>query len=98
LKTLKKHWKFKISYSTQFKKDFKKIKNNKKKIEKIFNIIEEIAKGNSLDEKHKAHKIKEAKSYECHVEPDLLLIWVEDKKLNIIQFQRITSHSNLFKK
>jgi mRNA interferase YafQ len=51
-----------------------------------------------LDKKYRAHKLSSVcKGYwECHVKPDLLLIWEEKEKQMIIELVRTGSHSNLF--
>ena len=33
---------------------------------------------------------------ECHVQPDFLLIYKKDDKNNLIRFERVGSHSELF--
>ena len=51
-----------------------------------------------LKKKHKAHKLSgDFNGYwECHVKPDLLLIWSEDEKLMLLELVRTGSHSDLF--
>ena len=34
--------------------------------------------------------------WECHVKPDLLLIWIPDSRAGTITFLRIGSHQDLF--
>ena len=88
---------FKIVKSKSFKKDFKKLK--KKKKSDTLNIILKLAKGEPLEEKYKDHQmVGELKSFrDCHVRPDLILIY----KYNDIEVElyllRIGSHSKLLK-
>ncbi|MFS2189445.1 type II toxin-antitoxin system YafQ family toxin [Mucilaginibacter sp. Mucisp84] len=51
-----------------------------------------------LDKKHKAHKLSGSyKGYwECHVKPDLLLIWDENEQINLLELVRTGTHSDLF--
>ena len=69
--------KYKIKFTSRFKKDIKQAKKQGKDIEKLFDVIEKIAKDEALDEKYRDHSL--AGNYkgtrECHIEPDFLLIY-----------------------
>jgi mRNA interferase YafQ len=92
---------YEIVASNKFLKDLKLLK---KRSIKDFNILQDIIrllaeKGhNGLDKKHKAHKLSgDYKNYwECHVKPDLLLIWDENDHLNLLELVRTGTHSDLF--
>ena len=88
----------KIIPTRQFKKDLKLLKNNKKDLETLNNIITVLQKEHSLHGLFLDHDlIGNYKGFrECHVKPDLLLIYkIENEKL-ILLLQRIGSHSSLF--
>lgn len=64
----------------------------------ITDIIDMLSKGETLPEKYKNHPLKgELKGYyDCHVLPDLVLIYkIEKERLVLILFD-IETHSNLF--
>lgn len=64
----------------------------------ITDVIDMLSKGETLPEKYKNHPLKgELKGYyDCHVLPDLVLIYkIEKEKLVLILFD-IETHSNLF--
>ena len=67
--------KYKIKFTSRFKKDLKQAKKQGKDIEKLFDVIEKIAKDETLDEKYRDHSL--AGNYkgarECHIDPDFLL-------------------------
>ncbi len=88
-----------IRKTTQFKKDFKRYKNNKEFIELLFRLICRIAEGESIPEEFDPHPLKgDWKNYtECHVENDTLLIWYDNDK-EIVELIRLGSHSELFGK
>lgn len=69
--------KYKIKFTSRFKKDLKHAKKQGKDIKKLFDVIEKIAKDETLDEKYRNHSL--AGNYkgtlECHIEPDFLLIY-----------------------
>ena len=85
-----------IVWQSQFKKDFKNAKKRSKKLEKLAHIITELQHGRSLPIKNKNHKLKGNYSdyWECHLEPDWLLIYkLTPEELILI---RTGSHSDLF--
>jgi len=86
-----------IVYSNQFKKDFKKIRKLPlPDLKKIFEVISNLEQEIALDAKYKDHEISGNWSNfrECHIKPDLLLIYKVSN--NELQLARIGSHSELF--
>ena len=64
----------------------------------ITDVIDMLSQGETLPKKYKNHPLKgELKGYyDCHVLPDLVLIYkIEKEKLVLILFD-IEKHSNLF--
>lgn len=61
-------------------------------------VVIELQKGNTLDRFYRDHSLSGDLSTfrECHLLPDLLLIYEVDKKLNEIILHKIGSHSELF--
>lgn len=91
--------KYKIKYTNRFKKDLKLLKKQRKDINKLFYIIEKIAKGETLEDKYKDHSLNGnyKKTRECHVESDLLLIYEKFEDILVLTLVRTGSHSDLFK-
>ncbi|EFA90183.1 type II toxin-antitoxin system YafQ family toxin [Peptoniphilus lacrimalis] len=91
--------KYKIKYTNRFKKDLKLLKKQGKDINKLFYIIEKIAKGETLEDKYKDHSLNGIykKTRECHVETDLLLIYEKFEDILVLTLVRTGSHSDLFK-
>ena len=91
--------KYKIKFTSKFKKDLKQAKKQGKDIEKLFDVIEKIAKDEALDERYRDHSL--AGNYkgtrECHIEPDFLLIYEKIEEVLVLSLVRIGSHSDLFK-
>ena len=85
-------------YTTQFKKDYKRIKKQNKDLSKIRVVIEKLAKGQVLEPKYNDHQLfGNWKGHrDCHIEPDWLLIYrISSDDLFL---ERTGSHSELFKK
>lgn len=86
-----------LIYSSQFKKDFKKIQSQRKNISQLEIIIETLLNKQSLDPKYRDHKLigKWINHRDCHIETDWLLIYrLTDDTLYL---ERTGSHSELFK-
>ncbi|MDQ7732353.1 type II toxin-antitoxin system YafQ family toxin [Halomonas sp. SpR1] len=88
---------YSLEYSTQFKKDFKKVtKMPIADILEVGNIISQLQRGESLHPKHVDHALTGNWHgfRDCHIKPDLVLIYrVANENL---QLARIGSHSDLF--
>lgn len=87
-----------IRQSTQYKKDFKRYRNQPKKLEKLLEVLRLLANDEELPAELKAHKLigEYNDCMECHIEGDFLLIWYDEEK-DIITLLRLGSHSELFK-
>lgn len=88
-----------LRYSTQYKKDFKRYRNNTSKLEKLLEVFQMLENEIELPAKYRAHMLKGdyLGCMECHIEGDFLLIWL-DAEADIIEILRLGSHSELFKK
>ncbi len=86
--------------STQFKRDIKRVKKQRKNVDHVQAIIKILANQEPLEKKYQDHAlIGEWGGYrECHIEPDLLLIYRVESKQTLLRLARLGSHANLFKK
>jgi mRNA interferase YafQ len=84
--------------TTKFKKDVKLAEKRKKNTSKLKAIIIALANEETLDSKYRNHKLSGnyKDHWECHIEPDWLLIYRLTSKELILE--RTGSHSDLFKK
>ena len=93
--------KYSVEYTSRFKKQFSKIKSQGKDLSKLYRVIELLANGESLDYKCRNHKLINNKKYidcyECHIEPDWLLIYKYDHDELILLLFETGTHSELFK-
>lgn len=88
----------KLHYTTQFKKDYKKVKNQNKDLSKLRVVIEKLLDQQPLELKYKDHQLSgNWKGHrDCHIEPDWILIYQINDRVLILE--RTGSHSELFKK
>ena len=84
-------------YQTKFVKDLKLLQKRDKDFSKLSLVIDFILNQEPLPPKYRNHKLKGQynNNWECHIEPDWLLIYMKIGKDAI--FARTGSHSDLFK-
>jgi mRNA interferase YafQ len=92
---------FSVNITGNFKKDLKTLKKRSTNdFEVVRNFVKNLSETgfDGIDKKHKPHKLKGnySRHNECHILPDLLLIWMEDKTTMTITLVRTGTHSDLF--
>ena len=90
---------YKVRWSKQFDKDFKRVVNNKKLTAEVEDVITLLATSdNPLPEKYRDHQLKGtyADYRECHVRPDWLLVYQKNKKELILLLVETGTHSYIF--
>jgi mRNA interferase YafQ len=87
----------KLFLSTQYKKDYKKYKNDFKKKEALKEVLMLLKEGKPIPTKFLPHMLhgKYKGCMECHIQGDFLLIWFDEVN-DIIELVRLGSHSELF--
>jgi len=90
--------KFKVSFGTKFRRDYKTIKKRGYPLEQLKEVFDHLENGGVLPGKYNPHKLSGsfADCWECHIKPDWMLIWECDEKLKEIRFIRTGTHSDLF--
>lgn len=92
--------KYQLRYTSDFKKNYKKIKKQGKDVQKLKVVISKLANGLELEEKYKNHILTDSKYYkncgECHIEPDWLLVYQYIDNELILVLVATGSHSELF--
>jgi mRNA interferase YafQ len=87
-----------IRYSSKFKKDLKRYRNQPQKIEKLEIVLKDLRDTGTVQATYRPHML--AGNYigcmECHIEGDFLLIWIDEQE-HTISLVRLGSHSELFK-
>jgi len=88
--------KYTIFRTTSFKKGFKKL--SEKNQDKLLLVVEKLSSGEILDAKYKDHALigNFLGCRECHIKPDLLLIYrISDEILELALIE-VGAHSELF--
>ena len=90
---------YEVKFTSQFKKDLKLAKKQNKDLDKLFEVVNTLADGGTLDSKYRDHELsgdyKGAR--ECHIEPDWLLVYEIREDVLDLMLYRLGSHSGLFK-
>lgn len=84
-----------LRFSSQYKRDAKRYRNQPKKMEKVVGILRMLRDEIPIPAEYSPHKLDYMGCMECHVEGDFLLIWIDEAE-NQIGVLRLGSHSELF--
>lgn len=94
------NYKYRVNFTSDFKKEYKKIKKQGKDLNKLKVVINNLASGIELEEKYKDHKLNTNKRFvdcrECHIAPDWLLVYRINNDDLILLLVETGSHSDLF--
>lgn len=92
--------KYSIIRTSQFKKSFKLAIKRGKNPEVFAKALDLLATNGRLPKEYLPHMLKGTyKGYwECHLEPDWLLLWKQNDKELILLLTDTGSHSDIFKK
>lgn len=85
-----------LSQTTQFSKDVKRMKKRRKDLAKLQNVVRVLANGEKLPEKYRDHPLigDWQGTRDCHIEPDWVLIYtLREQELRL---ERTGTHSDLF--
>lgn len=86
-----------LRFSSQYKKDAKRFRNQPHKMEMVAEILRKLRDEEPIPEINRPHMLtgNYAGCMECHIEGDFLLIWIDETE-NTIGVLRLGSHSELF--
>lgn len=92
--------KYAVKHSKAFKKELKKLKNDSQTLAELEFVIDKLANDEMLAPKYKDHQLTgDLKAYrECHIRPNLLLIYEKQEDILLLTCINLGSHSKLFKK
>ena len=92
--------KYEVKFTKQFKKDLKLAKKQNKDLDKLFEVVNILAEGGTLDARYRDHDLSGnyKGTRECHIEPDWLLVYEIRDEVLVLMLYRLGTHSELFKK
>jgi len=85
-----------VVHTGQFKRDYKKRSRDREIDQLLASVVETIAAGRILEARFRDHPLRGAYAgcRECHLKPDLLLIYLQTP--DAVRLLRLGSHSELF--
>lgn len=89
---------YQLSQTSRFKKDIKLAIKRGLDMRLLDNVVTHLAQNGMLPSTYKSHRLKGdyVNFWECHIQPDWLLIWSQDELEKIIILTRTGTHSDLF--
>ena len=90
-----------VFFTNNFKKDLKKCFKRNLNLSLLADVVKKLAKGETLPEKYRVHPLeaymrKSGTVMECHIQPDWLLIWVQNDNQLTLTLTDTGTHSDLF--
>ncbi|MGM9746029.1 MAG: type II toxin-antitoxin system YafQ family toxin [Paludibacteraceae bacterium] len=91
--------KYTITYSKHFEKDYARCKKRGYNLSLLQQVVSLLAETGTLPAKYKPHKLtgKYKGLWECHLQPDWLLVWQQNDTELILLFTNTGTHADLFK-
>jgi len=91
---------YKVSVTSSFKKDFKRCIKRGMDMSLITKAMDLLADNGSLPDEYYPHRLKGDRKgqWECHIQPDWLMVWEQNDNLLTLLFIETGTHSDLFKK
>ncbi len=89
---------YRIEYTGKIKKDIKLALKRNLNIELFKEVVLLLEKNGKLPIKYKPQVLKGNYKgfWECHIQPDWLLIWEQNDEIKLISLTRTGTHSDLF--
>jgi len=92
--------KYEVVPSGPFRKDLKLAKKRGLPLSDLYTVVDMLRNGETLPPKYHNHLLYgDYKGYwECHINPDWLLLYEKDTEIRIISLYRTGTHSDIFGK
>ncbi|MDR0830604.1 MAG: type II toxin-antitoxin system YafQ family toxin [Prevotellaceae bacterium] len=87
---------YQITMTNKFKKSIDLSYSRNLNLQLLLDVVELLAQDKKLPEKYCAHELKGHYKgvWECHIKPDWLLMWEEDKKELVLLLLNTATHSD----
>ena len=80
----------------RFERDLDRSRRRGKNLDKLWTVVDLLLREQRLAPRHRVHRLSGdwSRAWECHIEPDWLLVWHRDDDALVLV--RTGSHSDLF--
>jgi mRNA interferase YafQ len=92
--------KYRLKVTGEFKQDLKRCKKRGLVLDELWDVVERLLNGETLEDKYRVHVLHGDRNgqWECHIQPDWLLIWEQHEQELVIVMLNTGTHSDLFSK
>ena len=92
--------KYELRITGECKQDLKRCKKRGLPMDELWSVVAKLLDGETLDAKYRAHILSGDRQgqWECHIQPNWLLIWEQNDTELILIMINTGSHSDLFSK
>lgn len=89
---------YRLILTNGFKKDLKLAKKRGLKMTLLDEVVSVLVENGKLPAKYKPHVLKGKYTglWECHIQPDWLLVWEQEDTIKLITLIAIGTHADLF--
>lgn len=89
---------YSVEYTNRFKKDVKRCHKRGFNLSELSVIIDQLQRTGKVSSNHQPHKLKGNYSglWECHVQPDWILVWEQNNEKLTLLFMYTGTHADLF--
>ena len=89
---------YRIKFTSAYKKSYKRAKKRGLNLKLLDDVVDVLRQGQKLDAKYRDHALHGNWEgfRECHIQPDWLLIYLDEPELCVVTAIRTGSHSDLF--
>lgn len=89
---------YSVEYTNRFRKDLVRCQKQGKDIKLIYGVITQLATNGALPAKYRPHKLsgRYAGKWECHIQPDWLLVWEQYNDQLRMVMTNTGTHSEIF--
>lgn len=89
---------YSVEYTNRFRKDLVRCQKQGKDIKLIHGVITQLATKGALPAKYRPHKLsgRYAGKWECHIQPDWLLVWEQYNDQLRMVMTNTGTHSEIF--
>ena len=90
--------KYKLEMAVKFKRDVKRCKKRGLPLEELWDVVRTLLRGEPLAPKYKAHSLSgdHKGEWECHIQPDWLLLWEQHDDQLVLLMLTTGTHSDIF--
>ena len=87
-----------VKLTNEFKKGLKRCKKRGLDISKVETAIKILRDTGSLPDEYRPHKLSGNRDgqWECHIQPDWLMVWIQDNNELVLLILATGSHSDIF--